>query len=302
MIPTSGWPDKRGKKTVVAVHAFDTFLQERLIPFRLGEPLAAYTTMKVGGPADFFVEPRTPGELAATVRAARECDVPLRILGSGANLLIRDDGVRGAVIRLTHFARRDGLHVQAGYNFARLVKETAAEGLGGLECLAGIPAQVGGAVRMNAGGRHGETSSAVKYVDVLTADGELRRLSRDEVGFRYRGTALGDAVVIAAGFELRPSDGIWDRYNDVLTQKKNSQPLGVPSAGCMFKNPPGGHAGRIIDECGLKGTRVGNAHVSERHANFIENDGGATAADILRLVEIIQARAPVPLELEVLVW
>jgi len=287
---------------VVAVHAFDTFLQERLIPFRLAEPLAPYTTMKVGGPADVFVEPRTPGELAATMRAARECDMPVRILGSGANLLIRDEGVRGVVVRLTHFARRDGLHVQAGYLFHKLVKETAAEGLGGLECLAGIPAQVGGAIRMNAGGRHGDTSSAVKYVDVLTSDSELRRLSREEVGFRYRGTALGDAVVIAAGFDLRPGDGVRERYEEVLAQKKNSQPLGTHNAGCMFKNPPGGHAGRIIDECGLKGMRVGNAHVSERHANFIENDGGATAADILRLVEQIQKRAPVPLELEVLVW
>jgi UDP-N-acetylmuramate dehydrogenase len=287
---------------VVAVHAFDTFLQERLIPVRLSEPLAPYTTMKVGGPADFFVEPRTPGELAATFRAARECGVPVRILGSGANLLIRDEGVRGAVVRLTHFNRRQGLHVEAGYNFAKLVKETAAEGLGGLECLAGIPAQVGGAIRMNAGGRHGETASAVKYVDVMTPDGELQRLSREQVGFRYRGTGLGSAVVLAAGFELRPAEGIWERYDEVLSQKKNSQPLGTHNAGCMFKNPPGGHAGRIIDECGLKGMRVGNARVSERHANFIENEGGATAADILRLVDLIRQRAPEPLELEVLVW
>jgi UDP-N-acetylmuramate dehydrogenase len=287
---------------VVAVHAFDTFLQERMVPVRLGELLAPYTTMKVGGPADFFVEPRTPGELAATFRAARECDVPVRILGSGANLLIRDEGVRGAVIRLTHFNRRDGLHVQAGYNFSKLVKETAAEGLGGLECLAGIPAQVGGAIRMNAGGRHGETAAAVKYVDVMTPDAELRRLSREEVGFRYRGTNLGAAIVIATGFDLKPAEGIGDRYEEVMSQKKISQPLGTHNAGCMFKNPPGGHAGRIIDQCGLKGARVGNAHVSERHANFIENDGGATAADILRLVELIQGRAPVPLELEVLVW
>src|SRR5262245_6206850 len=201
-----------------------------MVPFRAGEPLAPYTTMKVGGPADFFVEPRTPGELAATFRAARECDLPFRMLGSGANLLIRDEGVRGVVVRLTHFARRDGLHVQAGYNFARLVKETAAEGLGGLEWLAGIPAQIGGAIRMNAGGRHGETSSAVTYVDVLTSDAQLRRLSREEVGFRYRGTALGDAVVIAAGFDLHPADGVRERYEEVLAQKKNSQPLGTHNA------------------------------------------------------------------------
>jgi UDP-N-acetylmuramate dehydrogenase len=287
---------------VVAVHAFDTFLAERRISVRLDEPLGPYTTMKVGGPADYFVEPRSAEELADAFRAARECELPVRILGSGANLLVRDAGVRGVVVRLTHLNRRVGLHVEAGYNFSKLVKETAAEGLGGLECLAGIPAHVGGAIRMNAGGRHGETASAVRYVDVLTPGGELRRLTREQVGFRYRGTSLGDAVVLAAGFELPPADGIWDRYNDVLSQKKNSQPLGTHNAGCMFKNPPGGQAGRIIDECGLKGLRVGNAHVSERHANFIENDGGATAADVLALVDRIRARAPVPLELEVLVW
>ena len=287
---------------MVAVHAFDTFLAERKISVRLDEPLGPYTTMKVGGPADYFVEPRSPDELAETFRAARECELPVRLLGSGANLLIRDEGVRGVVVRLTHLNRRAGLHVEAGYNFAKLVKETAAEGLGGLECLAGIPAQVGGAIRMNAGGRHGETAAAVKYVDVLTIDGDVRRLTRDQVGFRYRGTGLGAAVVLAAGFDLHPADGIRERYEDVLSQKKNSQPLGTHNAGCMFKNPPGGHAGRIIDECGLKGLRVGNAHVSEKHANFIENDGGATAADILSLVEKIQARAPLPLELEVLVW
>jgi len=287
---------------VVAVHAFDTFLAERRISVRLDEPLGPYTTMKVGGPADYFVEPHSAEELAAAIEAARDCNLPVRLLGSGANLLIRDEGVRGVVVRLTHLNRRDGLHVEAGYNFAKLVKETAAEGLGGLECLAGIPAQVGGAVRMNAGGRHGETADAVKYVDVLSPDGALRRLKKNQVGFRYRGTNLGDAVVLAVGFDLRPAEGIRERYEEVLGQKKSTQPLGTHNAGCMFKNPPGGHAGRIIDECGLKGLRVGSAHVSEKHANFIENDGGATAADILGLVERIQARVPQPLELEVLVW
>ncbi|HLY08544.1 MAG TPA: UDP-N-acetylmuramate dehydrogenase [Planctomycetota bacterium] len=287
---------------MVAVHAFDAFLAERRISVRPDELLGPYTTMKVGGPADYFVEPRSPEELAATFLAARECELPIRVLGSGANLLIRDEGVRGVVVRLTHLNRRNGLHVEAGYNFSKLVKETAAEGLGGLECLAGIPAQVGGAIRMNAGGRHGETAAAVRYVDILTPDGELRRLRKDQVGFRYRGTGLGDAVVLAAGFDLLPAAGIRERYEDVLAQKKNSQPLGTHNAGCMFKNPTDGHAGRIIDECGLKGLRVGNAHVSEKHANFIENDGKATAADILGLVEQIQARVPVPLELEVLVW
>jgi UDP-N-acetylmuramate dehydrogenase len=287
---------------VVAVAAFDAFLMERGVPVRVKHPLALHTTLKVGGPADYFVEPLDEEQLAATVRAARECDVPVRILGSGANLVVRDEGVRGAVIKLTRLDRREGLHVQAGYNFAQLVKQTAAEGLAGLEVLAGIPASVGGAIRMNAGGRHGETSSAVAYVDVMTPEGNLRRLRRDEVGFRYRGTGLGGAIVLAVGFDLRPGEGIQARYDEVLSAKKASQPLGTHNAGCMFKNPPGGQAGRIIDECGLKGLRVGGASVSERHANFIVNDGSATASDVLRLVEQVQARARVPLELEVLVW
>jgi UDP-N-acetylmuramate dehydrogenase len=287
---------------VVAVQAFDVFLQERKVPCRSGHPLAPYTTLKVGGPADFLVEPRDEEQAAAVLAAARDCDLPVRILGSGANLLVRDEGVRGVVLRLTHLNRRRGLHVQAGYNFARLVKETAAEGLGGLEGLAGIPASVGGAVRMNAGGRHGETGDAVAYVDVMDRHGGLRRLTREQVGFRYRGTGLGDAVVLAAGFALLPREGVQAAFDAVMAAKKESQPFGAFSAGCMFKNPPGGSAGRIIDECGLKGLRVGGASVSERHANFIVNDGGATAGDVLRLADLVRSRVPVPLELEVLVW
>ena len=285
-----------------AVRAFDALLREERISARFDHPLAPYTTMKVGGPADFFIEPRNEDELARVVKAARECEIETRLLGSGANLLIRDAGVRGAVLRLSHFKRRTELHVQAGYNLTTLVKETVDAGLAGLECVAGVPATIGGAIRMNAGGRHGETSDAVRYVDVLTAAGELRRLAKSEVGFRYRGTNLGDAVVVAAGFELVPDSKVRERYDAILGDKKKSQPLGSPNAGCMFKNPPGGHAGRIIDECGLKGERVGAAHVSRKHANFIVNDGGATASDVLRLVEIIRSRVPVPLELEVLVW
>jgi UDP-N-acetylmuramate dehydrogenase len=286
----------------VAERAFGALLAEGRIPVRREVPLAPYTTLKVGGPAEYFIEPRDPDELARVLAAARECDVPLRVLGSGANLLVRDAGVRGAVVRLTRFTRRRGWHVEAGYGLPRLVKESVAEGLAGLEPLAGVPAAVGGAVRMNAGGRHGEIAGAVAYVDVVGPDGTLRRLRRDEVGFRYRGTSLGDAVVVAAGFDLRPDPQAARRYGEILAAKKATQPLGVPSAGCMFKNPPGAHAGRLIDECGLKGARVGRAHVSRKHANFIVNEGGASADDVLRLVDLVRSRVPVPLELEVLVW
>lgn len=287
---------------MLAVHAFDTHLRESRVPVRSEVPLGPFTTMKVGGPAEYFVEPRDEDELARVLKVARECEVPVRVLGSGANLLVRDEGVRGAVIRLTRFTRREGLHVQAGYNLTKLVKETVAEGLAGLEVVAGVPASVGGAVRMNAGGRHGETSDSIRYVDIVTPEGERRRLAKSELGFRYRGNDLGANIVVGAGFTLRPDDGVRERYDAILGDKKKSQPLGTHNAGCMFKNPPGGSAGRIIDQCGLKGERVGGAHVSRKHANFIVNDGNATASDVLALVEVIRGRAPVPLELEVLVW
>lgn len=287
---------------MVAVRAFDAFLREGRVPARFDHPLAPYTTLKVGGPAEFFVEPRTPEELARVVHAARECDVPWRVLGSGANLLVRDEGVPGAVLRLTRLGRREGLHVEAGYSLPRLVKETVSEGLAGLECLAGVPATIGGAVAMNAGGRHGELASAVRSVDVLTPEGAVRTLRGADVGFRYRGTALGRAVVLAADFDLRPEPAARERYEAILGDKKRSQPLGSPNAGCMFKNPPGDHAGRLIDQCGLKGERVGRARVSRKHANFIVNEGGATAGDILGLIDRIRRKVPVPLELEVLLW
>lgn len=287
---------------MVASAAFRALLREQDVPVRSDEPLGRYTTLKVGGPADLLVEPRDEDQLAHVVRAARECDVPLRLLGSGANLLVRDEGVRGAVLRLSRLNHRTNLHVQAGYNLARLVKETVSEGLAGLEVVAGVPAAVGGAIRMNAGGRHGEIADSVRYVDVMTSAGEIRRLSKPEVGFRYRGTGLGDAIVLAAGFELRPDPQVQERYDAILGDKKRTQPLGSHNAGCMFKNPPGGHAGRLIDEWGLKGERVGGAHVSSKHANFIINEGNATATDVLRLVDVIRAKVPVPLELEVLVW
>jgi len=165
-----------------------------------------------------------------------------------------------------------------------------------------VPGTLGGAIRMNAGGRHGEIGSAVRSVDVMTPEGGFRRVPRAEAGFRYRGNGLDGNVVVAVEFDLRPDPGARSRYEAVFAEKKENQPLNRPSAGCMFKNPPGGHAGKIIDGCGLMGTRVGGARVSEKHANFIVNEGGATASDVFRLIDLIRSRAPVPLELEVQVW
>ena len=287
---------------MLAVHAFETLLKEERIPVRFQELLGPYTTLKIGGPADYFVEPRDEFELSEVIRAARECEVRYRVIGSGANLLIGDAGARGAVVRLNRLDRRSGMHVQAGCKLTQLVKETAAEGLSGLECLAGVPAAIGGAVRMNAGGRHGEIAGALRYVDVMMPDGEIRQLTPAEAGFRYRGTALGEGIVVGAGLALTPDPDVWAKYEAILRDKKESQPLGRPNAGCMFKNPPGGHAGKIIEEAGLKGERVGRVHVSRKHANFFINEGGATAADVYRLIDVIRARARVDLELEVQTW
>lgn len=282
--------------------SFDAFLKERRVPFRRDEPLAPHTTFKVGGLADYFVEPRDEEEVSDVFRAARENDVPVRVLGIGANLVVRDEGVRGAVLKLTHLRKRDGFRIQAGYPLAQLVKETVEEGHSGLEALAGVPASVGGAVRMNAGGCSGEIGATIRYVDVTTREGEMRRIGREEAGFRYRGSALGEYVVLAVGLELQPADGVRNRFEEILGAKKRAQPLGAWSAGCMFKNPPGQSAGRLIDEQGLKGARVGGVRVSRRHANFMINDGTATAGDVFRLVDFVRSRVPVGLELEVQVW
>ncbi len=291
---------------MAARSAFDAFLRERGIDRLDDAPLGPRTTMKVGGPADVLVRPADEHELAAAARAAKDCDVSWRMLGAGANLLVGDEGVRGAVLHLGRLRKRSDLHVQAGYSLPKLVKETVEEGLAGLECLAGVPATIGGAIAMNAGGRHGEIAQSIAYVDVLTPSCELVRMTREEIPFRYRSWGLKAHIAVAAGFMLAPDPCVRRRYDEILGDKKSTQPLGSPNAGCIFKNPPNGRAGRMIDEAGLKGTRCGNAHVSTKHANFIINEGGALAGDVHRLIETIRRRVGalfgVDLELEILTW
>jgi UDP-N-acetylmuramate dehydrogenase len=298
---------------VPAAAAFDAFLRERDIPTRPGHPLASGTTFRIGGPARWLVEPATPSQAADTLRAARECDIPVRLLGGGSNLLVRDGGVDGAVLRLNRLAGvawgPDGsATVEGGASLPRLVKEATRRGFSGLEGLTGVPGSVAGALVMNAGGRHGEIGPAVRWVDVLDTDGTPRRLTRDEAGFRYRNSDLRGRIVLGARLELAPVDPaeLAARYEDILRDKKETQPLGRPNAGCVFKNPAGAKAGRLIDECGLKGARQGAARVSRKHANFIVNEGRALADDVLCLIDRIRAevsaRRGVTLELEILVW
>lgn len=297
---------------MVGLPPFESYLREQGVEALLGEPMARYTTFKIGGPVRVLASPATVEELAGVVARAREHDVPLRILGGGSNLLRLDGLLDACVVRLNRLARVDvdgaAVRVEGGADLPRLVKRSVALGLAGLECLAGVPGSVAGALFMNAGGRHGEIKDVVRHVDILDDAGSVRRLRRDEIDFRYRASSLQGSLIVGAELELRPDDpaAVRARYDAILADKKTTQPLGSPNAGCVFKNPPGGKAGRMIDECGLKGARAGRAHISVKHANFMINDGGAAADDVRRLIDLVRdrvgARFGVSLDLEILVW
>lgn len=276
-------------------------------------PLAPLTWYRLGGPARWLVEPRDETDLAAVVRRCADAGVEIRFLGKGANLLVSDEGVDGAVIRLTgpaweHVEINGGtVFAAAGADLMKLVKHTARLGLRGIEGLAGIPASIGGAVRMNCGGRYGEIGARVKSVRVITPGGQIR--DRADVRFHYRSTNLGPYRVVGVTLELTPDDParVYSDYETVWREKTSSQPaLAQRSAGCVFRNPPGEAAGRLIDRCGLKGLRVGGAEVSPIHANFFVAHDHATAADVLMLADEVaqrvEAATGIRLEMEVEVW
>jgi len=247
------------------------------------------------------------------VRAAKE-NVPLKVLGAGANVLVRDDGFDGVVVRLDQpefrSVTRHGneLECGAGVDLMPLTKWCSAEGLSGLEGMAGIPATVGGAVRMNAGGRDHEFSSVVRDVRVLGSDGAIETWSANRLGFAYRYSDLGDRIVLSARLGLAEDDPqrVRRKHDEYFEFKKRSQPLADKSAGCIFKNPNGQSAGALIDRAGLKGLSSGNARVSQRHANFIVAGAGATATDVLRLIDMIRDRVrqlfDTQLEVEIDIW
>ena len=264
-------------------------------------PLGPLTWFGIGGRADALVTPRSPAALAELVRRCRHNQVRTRVLGSGANLLVDDAGVEGVVISLAHPAfaslevNTEGgielMKVGAGHELMKLVTECARRGLSGIEGMTGIPAHVGGAIAMNAGGRYGEIGDAVHAVAIVRPDGELRVFARSELHFAYRHATLPEGVIAWATFSMREDNplAVRARVQEYMAYKKSVQPMSNQAAGCMFKNPPGDSAGRLIDQCGLKGLREGAAEVSPIHANFIVNHGGATAADVLALVRRVRA-------------
>jgi UDP-N-acetylmuramate dehydrogenase len=260
-----------------------------------GAPLAPYTTFKVGGPAELLLEPANRQELVAVHRYLLREGVPYFVLGGGSNLLVSDKGIPGVVLRPSpglrgiRFAGSEAT-AESGALLSRLVKMAAERGLDGLVGAAGIPGTVGGAIVMNAGTSGGEVSDRIVWVEISDASGEERRIPKQELRFAYRASRLqgSRALLLAAHFHLDPAPGkpLLDQVRAFCDRRKESQPLQMPNAGCVWRNPPSGpSAGQLIDEAGLKGLAVGGAQVSEQHANFIINRGGATAADVRALME-----------------
>ena len=258
------------------------------------EPMASHTTFKIGGPADYFVKPETVEELAAVLKLCKEGNVPYFILGNGSNLLVGDKGFRGVVIQL--YKNFDGMTIEgttvtakAGAMLVRVAKESGKAGLTGLEFASGIPGTIGGAMVMNAGAYGGEMKDVVTSVTVLTKDGEIKKLSGEEMNFRYRGSVVEDEdyIVLEAVMELKEGnlEEIQARMAELTLQRKTKQPIEFPSAGSTFKRPEGYFAGKLIQDAGLRGFQVGGAQVSEKHCGFVINAGGATAADVMSLMQ-----------------
>jgi UDP-N-acetylmuramate dehydrogenase len=278
-------------------------------------PLAPYTTWRIGGPAEVLATPVDADDLASALAWARARGIPWRVLGNGSNLLVRDDGVRGLVVRVRKVLdalRADGtvLHAGAGALFPAVANRAADLGLAGIEFGAGIPGTIGGAVVMNAGWHEHEIGNVIDTVDVVEPESAPARLTRDACAFRYRGSRFRDRPCVVVGATLRlvrdDPGAIRARLEAYATSRKRNQPTEQPSCGSVFLKPAGDFAGRLIEAAGLKGLRVGDVEVSSKHANFFVNVGHARAADVLALVERVERevvdRFGVQLEREFELW
>ncbi len=298
------------------VEKADTLLQEEGVGLRVlrDVPLASRTYLGVGGPAALFVVPEQPEPLAAALARLSGAGIPFDYLGAGSNLLVADTGPSFVVISAEALAAEpeisgDTVRVGAGYHLPRLVQRLQKAGLTGLEFAEGIPGSIGGSIRMNAGWHEGEIGNVVASVTTVTREGAIEELRADSGMFSYRSSpGLQDRFVTAATLRLENDDPktIAERMRGYRDHRVGSQPTGARNAGCIFKNPPGDYAGRLIEACGLKERAVGGAVVSETHANFVINRGGATFGDVATLIDTIRAevlaRTGIELETEVRRW
>lgn len=309
-MPREFWYNEWGNEKV-------TLFEERVrdycpgLMIRRNVPLSGYTTLRVGGPAEAFAEPSSEAELDGLLRAARETDTPVLLLGNGSNLLVRDGGFPGVAVHLGRsFAAiqqtDNTLTAQAGALLSSLSRAAQMAGLSGLEFAQGIPGTVGGGVYMNAGAYGGELSQTITAVRVWTDDGILE-IPGEKMHFSYRHSLTMEKgyLVLGASFSLMQDNpqAIEEKMRDYAARRREKQPLEYPSAGSFFKRPEGHYAGALIEQAGLKGASVGGAQVSEKHAGFLINRGGATAQDFLRLMtqvqETVEKKFQVRLEPEV---
>jgi UDP-N-acetylmuramate dehydrogenase len=260
----------------------------------ISEPLARFTTFKIGGPADYYLEPKDREDLINLIKYLKEIKYPYLIIGNGSNVLISDEGIRGAAINLEFgFTKiqinKNNVFAEAGIRLSKLVDVCIENSLVGMENLAGIPGTLGGAILMNAGAYGGEISNFIKTVEVVD-DVEFKFLTKEECGFTYRKSSLERKIILSAEFELPFGDKAKarERRKELLIKRNQSQPVDVPNAGSIFKNPVGNYAGRLIEQAGLKGLTIGGAKVSEKHANFIVNFNNASANDVIELMKVIQ--------------
>jgi len=270
--------------------------------------LRGYTSFKIGGPADVLVEPADIDDVCRLLAQASAAKLPLFVIG-GTNLLIRDGGIRGIVVSLSKLRtiREEAgavLYAEGGVGMPTLIGYAIRRSLAGLEWAAGIPGTVGGCLVMNAGTRLGEMKDSIKAVRIVTAKGDVRDLSAASIRFDYRRAHLPKGIVVGVWLQLRPGirAEIARIVKDYLHYRKDTQPLAMPSAGCVFKNPPRDSAGRLLEAAGLKGMRIGDAEVSTKHGNFIVNHGHASAADVIGLIQkvrrMIKRKTGVRLDLE----
>jgi UDP-N-acetylmuramate dehydrogenase len=276
--------------------------------------LAKHTWYGIGGPADYFIQPQNSDQLADVITRCQDNGVKVHVIGFGSNLLIHDEGVRGAVVKLDSDAftqsefKDQHVTAWAGAELSGLVLTCVKRGLAGIEMLTGIPGSMGGAVRMNAGGSFGDIGSVVESVTLMDKVGNVFTKAKPELAFDYRFTNITAQFILNATLKLREDDPeqIMRTLQETWIHKKNNQPLNTRSCGCVFKNPPGQSAGALIDRAGLKGLQVGGAKVSDKHANFIVAQKGCKSVDVMRLVDAIGERVKeqfdIELEPEIEIW
>lgn len=268
-------------------------------PLLLDEPMSRHTSFRIGGPADMMAMPKNETELCNLLQKAAANNIPVTLIGNGSNLLVRDKGIRGLVIKLGNMlneikVEENGITFGSGVSLALASRKAAENSFTGMEFAVGIPGSIGGAVYMNAGAYDGEMANVVTSVRVMDAAGKVTVLSADDLQFAYRKTALQNSGLIVTSVTVTlkkaTQSDIYAKMDDFSQRRTSKQPLELPSAGSMFKRPPGYFAGTLIDQTGLKGYTVGGAQVSEKHAGFVVNIGNATAADVLQLIKDVQDR------------